>query len=113
MNGNTTTVKQHPILVIVGGVVLVVNGLIALIFGWPIIHADPTQIGLVAGVVNPITTVLSALVAQKYTTPYDPEQGNTADNTAILRQRVDELETSGSGGVASKPTKAGRTQRRR
>lgn len=104
--------KQHPVLVIVGGTMAVVNGIMGLLCGWPIVHWTAAQQALVWGVLNPVLGIVTALVASQYTTPYDPDLANTSENAYLMRARIDELEANGAA-PPPRPRASKRTPRSR
>lgn len=84
--------QSHPVLVIVGGTMTLVNALIAYLVGWPIVHWTEVQVGLVIGLVNAILTPLTTIISMQYTTPYDPKVNNTPDVAYLQAERIAELE---------------------
>lgn len=85
-------VKQHPVLIIVGSVMTTVNAIIAWLVGWPIVHWTEVQTGLVWGIINTTLPPILAIISQQYTTPFDPDAGNTKENVFFLKSRIKDLE---------------------
>lgn len=70
--------NDHPVLVVVGSIYGITNAFLAMIVAFEVVSWTEAQVGLVLAFVNAMLAPVSALVAQRHTTPYDPAVDNRA-----------------------------------
>jgi hypothetical protein len=104
-------VDNNPVVVIGGGLVALVNSVLAVLVAFQVVHWTDSQIALVLGLVTSFVAFAATIYTQMAkTTPYVPELDNTPATVVEMRDKLVAagIEPDGAATRAARARKAPR-----